>query len=374
MRVWFHARGATPFAPGSIATQRIGGSESALYHVARGLAGLGHEVVVLSPCGSGAGLHDGVRYYDVASDAPQWRSAATSTPPDVLVIFRRMVDVLARVPARAKVYWAHDYQGVPLQTQHSGLTRQLAIAWRRISGPWFHQRVDRIVAISGFLADVFRWLYHTPADKLVVIPVGLETDSFAEPAPARAPARFVYASAPDRGLVPLLRDVFPALCRSLPQPELHLYSYHPLDAYTRYAMPGVSFHGWVPKAELVRSLQESTLMLYPSSVEEMGCIAVLESMAAGTPAVTSAFGVLPELAGDGTRGMVVEGWPGNSDFTRRFVDVTTSLLADHARLDRMRSAAHDYAITHHSWGAIASQWEQLLLATLEATDRRRPTG
>jgi glycosyltransferase involved in cell wall biosynthesis len=374
MRVWFHARGATPFAPGSIATQQIGGSESALYHVARGLAALGHEVVVLSHCGSGAGLYDGVRYYDVASHAAQWRAVAQSTPPDVLVIFRRMVDVLSRIPARAKLYWAHDYQGVPFQTQRAGFTRQLAIGWRRLSGPWFHQRVDRIVAISGFLAEVFRWLYHTPADKLAVIPVGIEPGAFATPGPAHSPARFVYASAPDRGLVPLLQDVFPALRASVPQAELHVYSYHRLDAYTRYAAPGIFFHGWVPKAELVRSLQESTLMLYPSSVEEMGCIAVLESMAAGTPAVTSAFGVLPELAGDGSRGVVVEGWPGSSDFTRRFVDVTTTLLADPPRLARMRAAAHDYAITRHSWGAIAAQWEEMLEAMLAATDGGGPTG
>ena len=112
-------------------------------------------------------------------------------------------------------------------------------------------------------------------------------------------------------------------------------------------------------------------MLYPSNVEEMGCIAVLESMAAGTPAVTSSLGVLPELAGDGSRGMTVEGWPGTADFSRRFVDVATNLLLDTIRLERMRAAAREYAITHHNWDAIALQWQQMLHATLEATNGKR---
>lgn len=110
-------------------------------------------------------------------------------------------------------------------------------------------------------------------------------------------------------------------------------------------------------------------MLYPSIAEEMGCIAVLESMAAGTPAVTSSLAVLPELAGNGVRGIAVEGWPGAAGFTGRFVDATGSLLTDIDRLDRMRAAARDYAMTHHSWDAIAARWGQMLKETLDAKDR-----
>ena len=96
-------------------------------------------------------------------------------------------------------------------------------------------------------------------------------------------------------------------------------------------------------------------------------MAVLESMAAGTPAVTSSLGVLPELAGDGSRGVVVEGWPGTREFSRRYVEATTNLLADPDRLERMRAAAHEYAITRHGWDTIAVLWHQMLHATLEAT-------
>jgi glycosyltransferase involved in cell wall biosynthesis len=366
MRIWFLAREHLPFSPASVHRRQIGGSEIALYYVTKGLAGLGHEVVVLNQCGPETGLYDGVRYYDAAAGASQWRAEARAKLPDVLVVCRRMLDVLAGIPARAKVFWAHDYQGVPMESLRSGVGRPLGIAWRRTTGPLFHQRVDRIFVISRFLADVFRWLFRAPAEKLVIIPQGIEADLFAGPFPPREPRRFIQTSVPDRGLAPLLQGIFPAIRHRFPDAELHVYSYHPLDTYKKYSTPGVHLHGWVPKSELVRSLRQSALMLYPATVEEMGCIAVLESMAAGTPAVTSSLGVLPELAGEGTRGIAVEGWPGTPNFASRFIEATATLLSDTHRLDRMGAAAHDYAITHHSWSAIAGRWHQMLHATLDA--------
>ncbi len=373
MRVWFLARRHMPFSPASVAQRPLGGGESALYYVARGLAGLGHEVTVINRCGAESGVYDGVHYYDAAA-SPQWQSAASATPPDVLVICRAMEDVHIRVRTRARVFWSHDYQGVPKAPLRSGVGRQLGIVWRRATGPLFHQRVDRIVVISAFLSEVFEWLFRVPADKLAVVPVGVDADAFAGSPPPHSPLRFIHASVPDRGLAPLLEDIFPAIRVRYPEAELHVYSYQSLDAFRRYATSGVHLHGWAPKPDLVRSLRQSTLMLYPATVEETGCIAVLESMAAGTPAVTSSLGVLPELAGDGRRGIAVEGWPEEGDFSSRFVDATVRLLSDPERLAQMRMAAHDYVITHHTWEAIALRWQQVLQATLNGASSQRPTG
>src|SRR5437667_8709085 len=261
MRVWFLARAHQPFSPGGIHVRQLGGSELALYHVAKRLAGLGHEVAVVNRCGPEAGLFDGVRYYDAANDASQWRREARIRVPDVLVLCRPIPVVRALVPARARIFWAHDYQGLPMVGPRSGVGRQLSIIWRRATGPSFVKRVDRIFVISRFLADVFRWLYHTPAEKLVIIPQGVETELFAGQSHPRGPLRFIYTSTPDRGLVHLLREIFPAIQGAFPQAELHLYSYVSMDAYRRLSTPGVHFHGWVPRPELVRSLGESALML-----------------------------------------------------------------------------------------------------------------
>jgi glycosyltransferase involved in cell wall biosynthesis len=276
-----------------------------------------------------------------------------------------MEDVGIGIRARAKVFWSHDYQGVPKAPLNSSLGRRLGIVWRRATGPWFHARVDRIVVISAFLAEVFQWLFRVRADKLAVVPVGVDADAFAGSAPPHSTLRFIHTSVPDRGLAPLLQGIFPPIRQAYPEAELHVYSYQSLDAFRRYATSGVYLHGWVPKPDLVRSLRQSALMLYPATVEETGCIAVLESMAAGTPAVTSSLGVLPELAADGRRGIAVEGWPGKGDFSPRFVDATVRLLSDPKRLAQMRMAAHDYAIANHNWNAISLRWQEVLQITLD---------
>jgi glycosyltransferase involved in cell wall biosynthesis len=360
MRVWFLASQSLPFTPRlRIEDQRVGGSEMALFWIARGLARLGHDVVVLNHCHPDEGQYEGVRYLDVSIAKPVWRNEGQARPPDVLVLFRRMLDVLTDLPSKMRVFWAHDYQGVHVSDQPS-LGRSLAVVWRRLTGPLFHGRVNQVFVVSQFMADLFEWLFRAPPKKLVVMPNGVDVSLFQGTAPARVPMKFVHSSVPDRGLGQLLREIFPRIRSAHPQAELHVFSYHPLDAYQRYATGGVTFHGWVTKEELIRALRESSMMLYPANFEEMGAISVLESMAAGTPAVTSTLGVLAELAAENTRGIAVPGRPGTQEFANRFVHSTLELLSDPSRLDRMRSDAREFVLTHHDWDAIVRRWDRVL--------------
>src|SRR5207247_10412707 len=215
MRVLLLARNHLPFSPSSIHRRQVGGGEIALYYVDKGLAGLGHDVAVINHCGPEAGGYDGVLYYDAAASPSQWQAAARSQPPDVLVVCRRLLDVRARVPARSKVFWAHDSQGVPMQAPRTGTGRRLAIGWGRTTGPWFHQRVDRIFVISRYLSDVFRWLFRAPADKLDVIPVGIDLDLFIGSPRPRVPLRFILTFVTNCRLVHLLRGVLSAILKSM---------------------------------------------------------------------------------------------------------------------------------------------------------------
>lgn len=327
-----------------------------LFWVARGLARLGHDITVLNHCGADSGIFEGVRYLDLARDWTKWQAEVRGRKADVLVLYRRMLDVLTDIPSKARVFWALDHQGVYV-SDPPGLTRSLAIFWRQSSGPLFHDRVDRVIVISKFMADLFHWLFRTPQEKLVVVPVGIDASLVQGPPPQRAGMRFVYSSVPERGLGQLLREIIPEIQRVHPDAELDVFSYQPLDEYKQPVNGGIHFRGWVKKEDLIRALGESLLMLYPGNFEEMGAISVLESMAAGTPAVTSTLGVLAELAGEGTRGLAVEGRPGTLEFARRFVEVTLELLDDPDRLARMRQAAREYALTNHAWESVVQRWD-----------------
>jgi glycosyltransferase involved in cell wall biosynthesis len=359
VRVVFLARQALPFSPAEFDRQAVGGSELALYRVAKGLAELGHEVIVVNRCVDEAGVYGGVWYFDLTRDATTWQQHVRSKPADVLVLFRRMLDVTARIPARSRVFWAHDHQGVQLSDPPS-LGRRLAIAWRRFSGPWFHERVDRVFVVSEFMAELFIWLFRTPKSKLVVMPNGVDAEEFEAVQVRKRPHQFVYTSVPERGLDELLRAIFPKIRRAYPDAILQVTSYRSLESYRGAEGEGVVLRGTLARRDLARLLMESAVMLYPSRFEEMGAIAVLESMAAGTPAVTSTRGVLRELAGGGERGVAVEGTPGTKEFAERFVEATLELLADEDRLARMRKAAREYVLENHEWRRIVRRWDEVL--------------
>ncbi|HEY8425960.1 MAG TPA: glycosyltransferase family 4 protein [Limnochordales bacterium] len=370
MRIWFFARQSEPFSPRTLSTTGLGGSETALYYVARGLARLGHDVTVLNHCGDEAGEYDGVHYVDLHRQQAQWRSLAQTRPPDVLVLFRRMLDVTVRIPSRLRVFWVHDYQGVSRTSPRGRMARALAIGWRQLTGPLWHERVDAVFAVSEFMARQLAWLLRVPEQKLRIMPNGIDASLFrGESVPPRHPWRLVYTSVPERGLQSLLRDIYPAIRSELPQTELHVFSYRPLEAFRAVAGPGVRLRGALPKHLLAQELMASSLMTYPSNFEELGAIAVLEAMAAGVPVVTSALGVLPELAGDGERGVVVEGVPGTPEFSTDYVRAVVQLLRDTHRLERMRLAAREFALQQRSWDAIAQKWERTLIELLSA---RRP--
>ncbi len=373
MRIWFFARQSEPFSPRTLFTTGLGGSESALYYVAQGLARLGHDVTVLNHCGAEAGRHDGVLYLDVRGQSAQWRRLAMASPPDVLVLFRRMLDVTLRIPSRVRVFWVHDYQGVSRDSPRGRMARALAIGWRQLTGPWWHERVDAVFAVSEFMARQLAWLLRVPEHKLRVMPNGIDPSLFREGQVwARDPWRLVYTSVPERGLQTLLRDIFPAIRSELPQTELHVFSYRSLEAFRAVAGPGVHLRGSLPKHRLARELMASSLMTYPSNFEELGAIAVLEAMAAGVPVVTSALGVLPELVGDDERGVVVGGVPGTSEFATDYARAVVRLLREPHRLERMRLAAREFALRQRSWDAISETWERTLIELLSA--RRRGRG
>ena len=184
--------------------------------------------------------------------------------------------------------------------------------WRQRMERWLTPKVDKVVCVSQGVADFCQSKCRFPAEKLVVIPNGVDLSRFENVQPADltelgvAPGRrailYVGRLEWQKGLDWLLVKVMPRVFRELPQHDLLLVGAGPEhDALLRHAMAldnmsSVHFPGW--RAEVPQILAASDLLVLPSRWEGMPN-AVLEAMAAGKPVVaTQAEGVL-ELLGDG---------------------------------------------------------------------------
>lgn len=284
----------------------LGGTQSAVTYLARALAEAGVAISV-------ANLRDD----DVAQEGVTWLSLSKLQTHFAHYLSEERITHIVVVGAaviaslRPKVNWA----GYWILWNHLWIDQPALAA---LVEPAVRSRWDVIVSVSAFhhrgmarkfdLAPERHWVLRN------AINPHLEAhhrswEQFREQRMARTSARWVYTSAPYRGL-----DVLAAAWRRLgPPPDWSCTAvsgmslYHSDDA--RFgplldrvaATPGMRLLNPVGQAELARLLDEHDFWAYPCTQTETSCIAALEAVAAGLYPVTTNVGALFEtLEGWGT--------------------------------------------------------------------------
>lgn len=240
---------------------------------------------------------------------------------------------------------------------HSSADLRFRKWWSLAPDASTHLFSNRIVAVSGGVADFLRQREFVPANKITVVPNGVDTDAF-RPATQeeREKARDTLGISPGR-------YVAGALGRLAPEKNFQL-----LAALAR-TMPDVLFvvGGTGPErdalaaasggAENVRLLGEVTdrtsfyagldVFLLPSLHEALP-MTVLEAMASGVPVVASDLeGVSSALGGTG---LVVP--PGD---VHAFERALRSLIADSAAASHLSSAARERVVGHYNARMVATK-------------------
>ncbi len=222
---------------------------------------------------------------------------------------------------------------------------------------WLTYQAREIIACSRFMLREIIHSFELPAEKVHLVPNGVDTDRWkgAVPAPAsqREPlviawGRIQYekgfqvlarAIGELRPRVPGVRCVIAG--RGTYLPELQ----------TQIDMEGVSdiveLAGFVPDKELHEMLQRASCVVIPSLYEPFGIVA-LEGMAAGAPTIVAQTGGLAEIVEGTDAGMLFE--PGNH---HELADRIADVLADPTAADRMRANAAALLGKTYTWDAIA---------------------
>lgn len=349
--VFWCGRSIEPWAPPSINTTGIGGSETAVVQIARRFARDGWRVDVFNEPDRYEGEHDGVGYWGL-------NRLGRNEKTNVIVSWRNPAAWQLPLRNQVSLLWCHDLNQGPDAAE------------------WFKQPWSRILGVSRWHADYLSNVYGL--SNTGYVPNGIDLARFAQPV-KKVPFRCVYASSQDRGLLDLLQ-LWPHIVAVEPTAELHVaYGWENFDKWIAMGnghlaqlkeailplleQKGVVWRGRLPQDELAKLYQESVAWNYPTTFTEVSCISAMEAMAGGAVPVTSAVGALPETIGDG--GLIVTGNPYTSAWKVFYISCLKAvLLAPDVRKPLEHKARGQAKVW--TWDAsYENHWKPLVVGLLE---------
>lgn len=365
MRIGFIDFTPWDYDVGTVDTQPLGGSQSAVSYLAKALARRGHQVVLITQA-QRSGMVGGIAC--LAADHLTAPGALARLALDALVAMpgagwgTRLRPLLA--PRTRLLLWtghAHDQPAV--QGLHEPAERQA---------------YDAVVLVSQWQARCFQEAFGLAAERTVVLrnavaPAfeGMFADGAAISAAKAEPPVLAYTTTPFRGLEVLLR-VFPTIRQRMPGVRLRVISSmrvyrtpstdderaygHLYDLARR--MEGVEYVGSLPQPTLAAALRAVMLLAYPSTFAETSCITAMEALAAGCHVVTSDLGALAETTAGFAELVTATPRYDEAGFVERVVRRLEGRRSEEAR--RRRAAQVALANREYTWANRARQWEEFL--------------
>ena len=377
------------WGPRSLLEGGLGGSEEAVVFMAREMAFLGWAVeIYASPPDQLVGLDPSSQVmwlpfevYDVAH------------PPDVFVAWRYHISAALALPPSVSP------PQVPSSSSSSSLSEpnplhplpKKTFVWLQdvpsfaTYRPWFTHALSGIFTLSNFHASQLP----VHAQHLATTtPNGLDQTFFVNG--PNHPMRFVYGSAPNRGLETVLKH-WPLIKQQLPSAVLEVfYGFSPaFDNFGRQHLganfedwrqgmlqllkqDGIEYRGMVSHQVLAEAYARAGFILYPTTYPETGCVTVMKAMAMGAIPITSRFpgSTLPELTLQWDLGpQPYDENPnhGQQDYDMWALEwvqavVNASRFDQRGELANHRAQMKQEARNRFLWSRVAQTWQNAFLA------------
>jgi glycosyltransferase involved in cell wall biosynthesis len=405
--------------------QHVGGQGVYVEHLSRGLVEAGHDVEVISGQPYPEGLDPRVRLTRLPSlgiydepdpfkppapwtlrsvpDVVEWLLSVTGAFGEPLSFTLRADRHLRDRVGEFDV--VHDNQSLgwgllalrrrlPLvATIHHPISRdrkvelEAARGWRKLSvARWYSfvgmqarvaRRLPFVVGVSTVATDDTVTDFGIDPDRIRVVPLGVDTDTFspvrrprpgapagaedeAEAAGAgRSPGRIVAVASADKPLkgVAHLLDALAKVRVEHPEVELQLVSKVERGGVTDRRLDAlglrdcVTVHSDLDAADIADLLRSAEIMCVPSLYEGFS-LPTVEALASGTAVVASRAGAIPEVVGDGEGGdpcaVLVE--PGDAE---ELAAAISALLDDPDRRAALGAAGRARALERYSWTSVA---------------------
>lgn len=173
-----------------------------------------------------------------------------------------------------------------------------------LGGGW--NKFSKLVFVSHWQRDQYISTFGIPYSKCTVIENAIETEFEYVKRPT-GPIRFVYHTTPHRGLE-LLYPVFDALSKEFDNIQLDVFSSFEIygwkerdKPYTKLfdalkSHPKITYYGSRSNEEVIATLKQSHIFLYPCIWVETSCIAMIEAIKCGCTVIHPSLGALPETS------------------------------------------------------------------------------
>ncbi len=244
---------------------------------------------------------------------------------------------LARVPTKV-VADIHGDPAAPARLYGSPRRRALAPLADALAR-FGLRRSDGVRTISGYTSSLVHEAGVEPTAEFAAF---MDLEPFLEREPVALPERPValFVGVLERyKAVDVLADAWRLAAPRVPGGLLHVVGRGTLrEVPSRLVADLPAQTRWteaLPTPEVVRALDEATVLVLPSRSEGLGRV-VVEAFCRGRGVVGSRVGGIPDIVEDGTTGALVP--PGDA---RALADAIVRALSDHEYAERLGAAAHE---------------------------------
>ena len=297
------------------AGRHLYGGAAQVRYLIEGLAGRGVDNLLLCPAGSELGAAACPAH---VVELPMRGELDVASLPRLARALKRWQPDLVHVHSRrgADLYggWAAALAGVP-----AVVTRRVDAAEPALLARWKYKPYRAVIALSRAIERQLRDV-GVDAERLVLIPSGVDTQRFRPDAGARERlvATFglgsgvlvvgVVAQLIERKRHTWLFALLPELMRDVPQLRVICFGRGPLEPRLRAELARLHLTERVTLAGFRRDLPELVpgldVLVHPAEREGLG-VALLEAGSAGVPVVACDVGGVPDVVVDGETGALV---------------------------------------------------------------------
>jgi len=376
----------------------IGGISTHVYYLSKSLARNGVKVYVVTCDFPGAPQHeivDGVEVFRIDSYKNPSPDFATWVYLMNVNMQKEAAALVNSLGGKVDVFHAHDWlvadAGIGLKhvfrkpllaTIHSteiGRRNGIHFDYERMiheTEMWFTYEAWKVLCCSDYMVSHVRWAFGIPADKVVMIPNGVDTEAYTKTEnenlslfrgkyvlPEEKIVLFVGRLVHEKG-VHVLVNAVPKVLEKVNAKFIIVgngYMKEQLSNIVRNMglAHKVLFTGFVDDETLKKLQKCADVTAVPSLFEPFGIVA-LEAMAAKSPVVVSDTGGLPEIVEHDVTGVKV--YANNPDSLAWGI---TKILTDEAHSNWIKANAYKEVQEKYNWDKIAQQTKAIYEAVLK---------